>query len=903
MYGATAMKDTMKNSLRGLALIGVVLAAGGASPAQAVDSPRVWQTNDFGWKFIRGDQPGAQAVGYDDAQWQSVDLPHDWSIYGPFDTANNPRSVGALPMGMGWYRKVMNIPADYRGKRIFLEFEGTYENGSVFVNGKLAGKRPNGYTSVCYDVTSLVTFGADNTIAVQVDNTHQPNSRWYPGSGIYRHTFLIATDGLYIPQWGTYVTTPNVSKDSASINVQVRLNNQRSAAAQCELVSTLLDKEGKTVGTVATPVQVNTGAEVTVNQKMELANPSLWSIDHPTMYTVRTVVRTGGAAVDQYDTPIGIRKLEYDVNKGLLINGEHVKLNGVCLHSDGGPVGVAVPDGVWIRRLKLLKDMGCNSIRWSHAPPDPSVLDLCDQLGMTVMDEAFDSWRRGKNRYDYALYFDEWWLRDTTDFIRRDRNHPSVVMWSAGNEIHNEQTDPDGWKTLKELMDVFHKEDPLETGGRPVTAGNDNVHAEPNGATPEFMAAQDVAGYNYANRWSKYAYLYFEPDRILFPNRLFIGTESSVMGGTRGGYGDPFAATNVPSTQPALADAAPAAPGAARGAAPGARGGGGFGGRGGGAPNLNVENFWRFIKSHDYVIGDYMWTGIDYLGEGVPGSSSGVIDRCGFPKDGYYFYQSQWTTEPMVHIFPTWTWPGHEGQTLTVYAYSNCDSVQLFVNDKPYANKGVYKYPTPGQSRRGRGGAGARGATTRGPAAAPGAAGTTPPVGAAARGLGARGFGGFGRGGVTPTTSDLHLSWDVPYQPGILKAVGYCGGQVVATDIIYTTGEPTTLDMQVDKTTADADGRDVIHVVIRLLDAKGHLVTNTPAEGNPIVHFAVTGPAKIIGVDNGSSSIEEGYRTDQRTTSYGMCLAILQTTWTAAPIRVTARADGFKEVSAEINAR
>jgi beta-galactosidase len=843
-------------------LAAVIAVALVGSVSRAAEPVRIRQSNDFGWKFTRGDQPGAEAVGFNDSQWQAVDLPHDWSIFGPFDTTNNQRSEGALPAGMGWYRKVINIPADYRERRVFLEFDGIYENGSVFVNGKLAGKRPYGYTSVCYDVAPLVNFGADNTIAVQVDNTPQPNSRWYPGSGINRHTFLIVTDGLHIPQWGTYVTTPTVSRESASVNVQVRLSNQRDAAAQYELVSTLLDKDGKEVSTVTTPGQIDAGKESTINQAMSVANPSLWSPDHPNMYTVRTVIRTGGNTVDQYDTPIGIRKLNYDVNKGLLINGEHVKLNGVCLHFDGGPVGTAVPEGVWVRRLKLLKEMGCNSIRWSHAPTDPAVLDLCDQMGITVFDEAFDQWREGKNHNDYSLYFDQWWQQDLTDFIHRDRNHPSVVIWSAGNEIHNEQTEPEGWKTLKGIVDIFHKEDPLATGGRPVTSACDNMHAEPNSTTLDFVNQLDVAGYNYVDRWSQCAYLYYAPDRTLYPTRKFIGTEDGSMGGSRGAYGDPFAALNVPSDQPATAPAA----GGARGRGPG-RGGFGFGFGGGSAPRVNIENLWKAVTANDYVIGDYMWTGIDYLGEGVPGSSAGVIDRCGFPKDGYYFYQSQWTTKPMVHIFPTWTWPGHEGQTLTIYAYSNCDSVQLFINDKPYANKTVPKYPTPGRTFNPNGGRG----------------------------------GGFGRGGGA-ATSDLHLSWDVAYEPGTLKAVGRSGGRVVATDIIYTTGEPTSLDMQADKTTATADGRDVVHAVIRLLDAKGHLVTNTPAAGNPMVHFEVTGPGKIIGVDNGSNAIDEGFKTDQRTTSYGMCLAIVQTTRSAGPIHITAHANGYKDVSADISA-
>jgi len=507
----------MKHTLKALAAATSFLLLA-STATHAAESPRQRLLLDFGWKFTRGEQTGAEAVGFDDSQWQAVDLPHDWSIYGPFDLQNNPRSEGALPAGMGWYRKVVNLPVAYQGKQIFLEFDGIYENGSVFVNGKIAGKRPYGYTSVCYNVTPSVNFGADNTIAVQVDNTPQPNSRWYPGSGIYRHVFLIVTDGLHIPQWGTYVTTPIVSAESASINVQVTLKNDRAATAEYELISTLLDKNGSAVATAIAPDQIAAGAEAVVNQTMTLANPALWSIEHPNLYTVRTIVRVSGTAVDQYDTPIGIRRLDYDVNKGLLINGEHVKLNGVCLHSDGGPVGVAVPTGVWVRRLKLLKDMGCNSIRWTHAPPDPEVLDLCDQMGFTVMDEAFDQWREGKNRNDYSRYFDEWWVRDVTDFVRRDRNHPCVVIWSAGNEIHNEQTEPDGWKVLKGIVDIFHKEDPLDTGGRPVTVACDNTHAQPNSTTLEFNNQQDVVGYNYPNRWNEYAYLYMEPDRVLYPN-------------------------------------------------------------------------------------------------------------------------------------------------------------------------------------------------------------------------------------------------------------------------------------------------------------------------------------------------------------------------------------------------
>ncbi len=422
--------------------VGLVLV----HPTVAADVPRDRQRIDFDWMFTQTDPADAQNPGFDASKWQPVNLPHDWSIYGPFDVnAAAGRNGAYLPTGIGWYRKTLAVPVADRGKHLELEFDGVYEYSQVWINGHLLGERPYGFISFTYDVTPYLNFGGDNIIAVRVDNSRQINCRWYSGSGIYRDVWLIATDPLHIPPWGTSVSTPKVGADRATIQAAVQVNNGRSAAAAFDLICTLLDKDGKELQSASQSGQIAAGAQSQVTLQVPLDHPELWSIDAPNLYTLRCRLKSGGQVVDQYDTPFGVRTIEYDVNKGFFLNGRHVKLNGVCLHGDGGAVGVAVPEGVWRRRLLELKEMGCNAIRASHNPPDPAFLDLCDQLGFCVMDEAFDEWAVGKgtSRQGYHTLFADWHDRDATDFVTRDRNHPSVVLWSAGNEIPD-QTDPQG---------------------------------------------------------------------------------------------------------------------------------------------------------------------------------------------------------------------------------------------------------------------------------------------------------------------------------------------------------------------------------------------------------------------------------------------------------------------------
>jgi beta-galactosidase len=832
----------------------IVMAVAGslAAIASAESSPRQRLTLDFGWKFALGDPAAAEAPSYADSSWQAVDLPHDWSIHLAFDPATpSGRAGGFLPTGIGWYRKTFRIPQADAGRFIEIEFEGIRERGKVWINGHLLGQRPYGYTSVAYDLTPYLRFGdQDNVLAVRVDNSNQPNSRWYAGSGIYRHVWLLVADPLHIPSWGTRVTTPEVTADEAVVAAAIQIVNAGHAAASFAVVSALLDQDGREVQSAQSALSLDSGGRAAIVQGLAVARPNLWSIDRPYLYCVRTTIRKGDETVDRYDTPIGIRSIAWDVDRGFLLNGIPTKLNGVCLHADGGSVGVAVPEGVWIRRLKLLKEMGCNAIRVSHNPPDPDFLDLCDQMGFCVMDEAYDEWEIAKSQTPAGchLFFDEWHVRDTTDFIRRDRNHPSVVIWSAGNEIP-EQVTVAGTAVLQDLVDIFHREDPT----RPVTCACDRVYAEPASARPEFMALQDVAGYNYVDRWRFRANLYYDPDRRLFPDRRFVGTESISMSGVRGEYGDLFPSSRAAGqlSQVAAADAPPGIPAAILPL---------WRARRSSLPKLPVEELWKFVRVHDYVAGDFMWTGIDYLGEGGVGSASGILDTCGFRKDGYYFYQSQWTSQPMVHVFPHWNWQGHEGQILTVHAYSNCDTVELFLNGRSLGVRG-YEFPREG----------AEGGWNSLPA----------------------------RAYEVHSTDDLHLSWDVAYEPGALRAVGRRAGRVVATDEIATTGSPASVRLTIDNSNAAANGRDVIHAVVEIVDDQGRVV---PIADNEVT-FEVRGEARIIGVDNGSLSMQENFQGTQRRAFHGLCLAILQTTRKAGPIRVTARAPGLREDAAALTSQ
>ncbi len=789
----------------------VVSAAGaiGRAVAQAQTAPRTRETFDFEWRFNKGDAPGAQQPDFSDTAWRALDLPHDWSIEGPY--GEKEIAQGSLPSGVGWYRKRFRLPESSRGKKVSIEFDGVFENSEVWINGQYLGKRPFGYIGFSYDMTPHLNFGArDNIIAVKVDNSNQPNSRWYTGSGIYRHTWLVTTNTVHVAHWGTFVTTPQVSAAASSVQVKTRVKNEGKAVAKCTLATGILDADGREIQAIETTQDVGAGDEYEFMQVVKIEKPNLWTVETPYLYKVRSTVRDpSGAVVDVYDTPFGIREAVFDADKGFMLNGQRVKINGVCLHHDCGAVGAAVPERVIERRLETLKAMGCNGIRTSHNPYSPEFMDLCDRMGFLVMNEAFDEWRVSKTRNNgYARYFNDWHERDVTDFVHRDRNHPSVVLWSAGNEV-GDQSAPNGAETLRELLTVFHREDPT----RLVTVGCDRIESEPltNRARPEFLALLDVVGYNYVDRWRDRIEPYYSIDRERFPQRRVIGTESGSMGGVRGSYGGLF-------TPPPAPAGAPAGPG------------GGMMmmlGRGSGRPNTGPELLWKFVSTYDYVAGDHMWTGIDYLGESRwpgKGASSGVIDSCGFEKDGYYFYQSQWTKKPMVHVFPHWNWKGREGQFIPVFCYTNCDSVELFINGKSAGVQG-YQFPRIGMAEK---------------------YGNYPP--------GSRG---------TRYTSDLHLAWTIPYEPGTLRAVGAKDGQPVVTEEITTAAEPAAIELSADRQTISADRRDVVHVMVRIVDARGHLVPDAANE----VSFEVQGEGKLIGLDNGDMQSHEEYKANRRRPS------------------------------------
>jgi beta-galactosidase len=792
--------------------------------SSANPSPRVRESFDFGWKFQKGDWPGAQEPEFADAAWRSLDLPHDWSIEGPF--SEKEPAQGSLPTGIGWYRKRFRVPEAYKDRTVTIEFDGIYENSEVWINGKYLGKRPYGYVPFAYDLSGLLNPGHDNVVAVRVDNSRQPNCRWYSGSGIYRHTWLLATNQVHVGYWGTFVTSPRVSKETATVQVKTRVSNDRGAVATCVLRTSLLGKDGKTVQASEETREIGPKDGYEFVQQMRVEKPNLWSVADPNLYTVRSTVMEQGRVIDEYDTPAGIRETLFDPDRGFLLNGERVKLNGVCLHHEAGCLGAAVPERVWERRLEILREMGCNAIRTSHNPYAAEFLDLCDRMGFLVMNEAFDEWKVGKGQigpYGYANYFDEWHERDVKNFVRRDRNHPSVVLWSAGNEI-GDQSDPRGSETLRKLLDIFHTEDPT----RLMTAGCDRIASEPpsNTVRPEFLAQLDVVGYNYADRWRDRREKYYSIDREMFPHRRVIGTESTSMGGTRGDYRSLFGQA------------------------------GGASGR-----NIDVEQLWRFVRTYDYVAGDFMWTGIDYLGESRwpgKGSSSGVIDTCGFKKDGFYFYQSQWTSNPVLHLFPHWNWKGKEGQFVPVTCYTNCDAVELFLNGKSVGLKG-YAFPRLGMEGR---------------------YGNYPP-----------------RARVARTTGDLHLEWDVPYEPGTLKAVGTKDGKVVATMEVSTTGEPAAIALTADRQGISANRRDVAHIVVRILDAQGRIVPTGDSE----VTFELQGEGRLIGVDNGDPQSHESYQASRRKAFHGLCLAILQSNGKSGQIRLTATSPGLKTATCTID--
>lgn len=847
------------------------LTVGSCTSAEKMTNDR---RQDFtaGWTFHLGDDSAASRPDYDDTAWRILNLPHDWAIEGEF-SRDNPSGTGggALPGGIGWYRKTFTVDKADEGKRLYIDFDGVYMNSEVFINGHSLGVRPYGYVSFSYDLTPHIKWGGKNVVAVRVDNAEQPNSRWYSGCGIYRNVWLTKLNPVHIAQWGTFITAEDVSKNSARLNIRTKI--QYDVAAQLQdsvkqadgtyvvfdseivpladvvLQSRLMDAEGHVVGEVASELQVIPACPNEVEQEIVVKTPNLWSVNTPYIYKVHSILidKTTGKVLDNYCTNTGIRTFRFDAQKGFILNGERLKINGVCMHHDLGCLGAAVNIRAIERQLEILQEMGCNGIRCSHNPPSPELLDLCDRMGFIVMDETFDMWRKRKTAHDYSRYFNEWHERDLTDLILRDRNHPSVFIWSIGNEVLEQWSDAKAdTLTLEQanlILNFGHDQSMLAKEGemsvnslltkkladmvkaldstRPVTAGCN----EPNPNNHLFRSgALDLIGFNYHDDW-------FAGVPEKFPGKPFIVAESVSALMTRGYYRMPSDETVICPERwdkPYFDDSFSCSS----------------------YDNCHVpwgnshEGTMRHVKNNDFISGQYVWTGFDYLGEptpyGWPARSSyfGIVDLAGFPKDVYYLYQSEWHPEKKVlHLFPHWNWT--PGQDIDMWAYyNNADEVELFVN-------------------------------------------------------------GESQGVRTKGKDDFHVVWRVKYEPGVVKVVSRKDGKAVLEKEIHTAGEPAQIRLTADRNEIKSDGRDLSFVTVEVLDKDGNLCPNADNQ----IMFDVQGAGFIAGVDNGSPVSMEKFKADHRKAFYGKCLVVVQSDGKSGGIKLTATSEGLKTAVTAIKAK
>lgn len=776
------------------------------------------------WKFKLGADSTAKNISFDDADWRTLNLPHDWSIEFPFDSASpTGNGGGALRGGLAWYRKTFTIPAGDQSKNIFIDFDGVYKNSEVWINGHYLGKRPNGYISFEYELTPYLKFGNEkNVIAVKVDNSMQPNSRWYSGSGIYRNVWLVSKEKISVDHWGTFITTPQVTNSSATVVIKTNLINQSNKNKNVKLVTSFLNSDGKEVAKVASDIQLSIDKNET-EQKAEIKNPVLWSDEHPYLYKAITKIISSEKVVDVYETTFGIRYFKFDVDKGFLLNGKHVKIKGVCDHHDLGCLGTAVNKRALERQLELLKGMGCNAIRTSHNPPAPELLELADKMGFVIMDEAFDMWKKEKTKFDYHLDWDQWHVKDLQDQILRDRNHPSVFIWSVGNEIQEQwgtDKDSSGTTIIRELNAIVKS---LDTS-RPTVTANNEIHP-----WNKLLQANvtDLIGYNYhVNYWNKDTITKF------WGNKPFIVTESVSALETRGHYDhlrsdsirrwpganwdDPCNTCNTDLTVNAYDNVSA-----------------GWG--------TTHEETMKVFQKNDFISGEFIWTGFDYIGEPTPypwparSSYFGIIDLAGFPKDVYYMYQSVWTDKTVLHILPHWNWKS--GDTVDVWAYYNhADEVELFLNGKSLGTK---------------------------------------------KKLG----------------DDLHVMWRVPFVAGTLKAVSKKDGKIVLTKEIKTAGKPAKIELIADRKNIKADGKDLSFITARVVDAAGNIVP----DADNLIQFSVKGEAGIIGTDNGLQTSMESFKSNTHKAFSGLCLAVVQSKEKESNVVVTASSQGLQTASVIIS--
>ena len=747
------------------------------------------QNFDADWLFLLGDSAQMSQVDYNDSFWRKLNVPHDWAIEGDFYVGNpSGAGGGALPGGIGWYRKHFTLD---KIEKVFIEFDGVYMNSTVYVNGKEVGFRPYGYSSFEYDITPYVKKG-ENVVAVRVDNSDQPNSRWYSGCGIYRHVWLTKTNPIHVKHWGVFVNNGKVEVDYENpTNQKVTVKN------------TWLDAEGK-------PTSIK--------------KPRKWSCEDPYIYKVRTQLIVGGKVVDEVETTTGFRDFKFDAKTGFWLNGKNFKLNGVCEHHDFGCLGAALNEDALHRKLTKLKAMGVNSIRSSHNPPAPELLNMCDTMGLIVMDESFDMWRRKKTQNDYARFFDEWHERDLTDLILRDRNHPSILMWSIGNEVLEQWSSAEAdTLTLEQanlILNAGHDASTLAKDGelsvqslltqhlaesvkrydtsRPITAGcnepSPNNHLFKSGAI-------DLIGFNYHHQWVKDV-----PKN--FPNKPFIFSESVSALQTRGFYMMPSDTVYkapvqwwLPYTDPTYMCSA--------------------------YDNFHAswssthEETWDVVKHTPYVGGQYIWTGFDYIGEptpyGFPARSSyfGIIDLAGFPKDSYYMYQSEWTEKPMLHLFPHWNWV--PGDYIDMWCYYNgADEVELFVNGESQGVRKKAEHQSEGWK--------------------PG------------------------------LCTEYHVGWRVTFDPGEVKAVSRKNGKVVCEQVIKTAGAPDHIRLSIDY-----KGKETTFITAEVVDKDGNLCPWAEDQ----IYFIYEGEGKVIGTDNGCQTSMENFKAPQRKAFFGKCMVVV----------------------------
>ena len=767
-----------------IALVVLLITAYGPSAGQ-VRSTRSFDTD---WLFYKGDAAGAENTSFDDSNWRVLNVPHDWSIEGPFDPKNPTGPAGGfLPSGVGWYRKHFKLPSSDRDRRVYIEFDGVMSNSDVWINGFHLGNRPYGYVSFAYELTGHLNFDEDNIIAVKTDTSKQPASRWYTGAGIYRHARLVTTDPEHFAQWGVFVTTPHIGTRQATVHISGEIVNQSSRTKMLGMQVDLLDPNGKRmVSGESETGNVSAGQTRTFDIDLTVNDPQFWDIGKGVLYTAVTRVRSGGKTLDDVRVPFGIREFHFEPATGFWINGRNIKIKGMCLHHDGSAFGAAVPLAVWERRLTELRKLGTNAIRNAHNPAG-DFLDLADRMGFIVMDELFDQWTLPKNPYDYHLYFNEWSKIDVRDTVRRDRNHPSVIIYSAGNEIRDNHADQEKAKqTLRGLIDTFHENDPT----RPVTQALFRPNIEgANDYNNGLADILDVVGQNYREKEILAAWKQK-------PTRKIIGTEND---------------------------------------------------------RSSLEQ-WLAMRDHPELSGEFIWAGVDYLGEARSwpnyGFSYGMLDRTAYKRPLAWQRQSWWSEEPMVYlarriapnkaaptdpgydpneqkrtqvVFGDWTPKDLSPHQENVEIYSNCEEVELFLNGKSLGSK-------------------------------------------------------------SKPANDSPRNWMVTFEPGTIKAVGKNGGKIVAEYELKTAGKPARILLTTDKTRITNEWNDVIFVTATVVDSNG---VPTPDAEN-MVRFAANGPGSIVAVDSADNTDHDPFQSDQRRAYQGRCIAYIKANKASGRITVTA---------------